>query len=348
MNILGIISSLNDPASRFRIIQYKELFETANHRLIYKGSQIPRSAEAPAWTKYIRKLTSINEYRTWDIFKQCCSSVYLLQQFTNDIIWQNRLIVPHHSFIERNFRKPLVFDIDDAVWITEGEKSLQKALQKATMVFAGNEYLADYVQQHNKNVHVIPTAVNTEIMKPLQREINKFTVGWIGSSSNFQYLELIKTTILDFLRTNPDSRLLIVSSEKPPQFVFDNERIQFRQWLPDRENDLINEMSVGIMPITEDAWSKGKCGFKILQYMACGKPIIATPVGMNKHILNSGDIGFGATTHYEWTKALYNLKNDRALYSNFSYNARNLVKNKFSTNHVFPLILANFQNILPN
>ena len=254
----------------------------------------------------------------------------LPQQYFYDLVWQNRLLLNNHYGIEKHFSKPRVFDFDDAIWLTEGKKQVDKAITKASALFAGNEYLAEYGSRLNKNIKIVPSVIDTDIFKPLPLRDQPFTIGWIGSKSNVEYLRLIKEPLLQFLKDTKDTRVLIVSDIQPNIFNFDNERIIFKQWSAGKENGLINEFTAGLMPLPDNEWTKGKCGFKMLQYMACGKPFIASPVGVNKKIITESGAGIAAVADNDWLKSLHDLKNDIALFRHHSDKGRPYIEEKYS------------------
>jgi glycosyltransferase involved in cell wall biosynthesis len=266
-------------------------------------------------------------------------------QYFYDIIWQNRLLLYDHFSIEKYIRKPLVFDMDDAIWLTEGEKQVTLAIKKSTLVFAGNEYLADYCNRINSNTAIIPTTIDTNIFKPVTQHKKTFNIGWIGTKSNFDYLEIIKQPILEFLQKTKDTKLIIVSSDRPGAFQFDEERIIFKQWSAEKENDLINEFSIGLMPLTDDNWTKGKCSFKMLQYMACEIPAIVSPVGNNNQILEQSKTGIAAAHKQDWLNAMNDLKNDPDLYSHHALRGRPFVEEKYSCQKWAEVINNHFKEL---
>lgn len=348
MNILGLIASSVDPASRFRIIQYKEPLSKEKIELQLRFYTPLRDKDPTHLMRRLKRITGINEWRIANTLKSIARLPLIIQQFSFDIIWQNRLLLPYHRFFEKKYIKPFAFDYDDAIWLNEGEKQVAYAISKADVVFAGNEYLAGFGKKYNKNIHIIPTAVDTDILYPLNKPAGLFTIGWIGSRSNLPYLEIIRQPLLDFLTMNNDARLVIISTEKPLNFNFDNNRIIFQSWQPDKENEMINEFSVGIMPLTDDNYTRGKCSYKMLQYMACGKPVIVSPVGMNSKLLSESDIGFAATSKEDWLKALISVKNDPQLSEALGKNGTTLVESSYSVKKYAPVIAACFRKISGN
>jgi glycosyltransferase involved in cell wall biosynthesis len=323
MKILGLISSLSDPASRVRIAQYKKPLSQLGTHL---------DCIIPAPSKDSGPQHPLLKKKLWDFYSIAGRLKLMPKQFAYDIVWQNRLLLYDYFIAERFIRKPFVFDMDDAIWLSEGKKQVDQAIQKATMIFAGNEYLADYCKQLNNCVQIVPSTINTEDLKPASTESSSFTLGWIGTKSNFKYLHLIRQPVVEYLGETQDTRLIIVSTEQPPMFSFDNDRIVFKKWEKEKENEYINEFSVGLMPLTDEDWTRGKCSYKMLQYMACNKSVIVSPVGLNKTILEKSNAGIGATSERQWKKAMLDLKNDDALNNYHSQNGRPFVEENYSTN----------------
>lgn len=331
MKILGLISSPADPASRFRIIQYKPLLAEKGIQLTPRYYSPLRDNDPAAWMNSCQRLTGINAWRIANCFKQLGRWPVLLQQYRYELIWQNRLLLPFHNFFEKKYKTPLCFDMDDAIWINEGESQLNTVLEKSVRVFTGNEYLADYAAKKNKNTFIVPTPVNTELFIPaVSAEKSPFTLGWIGSAGNLRYIEKIREVLLSFLQKNKSARLIIVSSAKPAGFPFDQERIIFRKWEASNEHLVIQEFSAGLMPLEDNAYTRGKCSFKMLQYMACGIPVLVSPVGMNRTLLKKSEIGFGAETDAAWTTALETLLHQPGFCKTAGANGRKLVEQEYS------------------
>ncbi|HEX4876594.1 MAG TPA: glycosyltransferase [Chitinophagaceae bacterium] len=296
--------------------------------------------------KSLSKLTLINHWRYYQLTRTISRLPLFIEQYKYDLIWQNRLIIHHQSFFERKLSKPFVFDFDDAVWLNDKESSLIHALKKAAMVFAGNEYLAAYAIKHNRNTLIIPTVIDPEFLYPINTIKEDFIIGWIGTESNFKYLEIAKPAIEEFLKENNNAKLVIVSSTPPPQFKFDGKKYVFEKWSAEKENELINKFSIGIMPLPDDAFTQGKCSYKMIQYMACAIPVVVSPVGTNNKILNEMEIGLPAASTSEWLSAFNLLKNEKAFYESCAANARVLAELKYSVNVLAPVIAENFRKII--
>lgn len=346
MKVLGIITSPTEASARARILQYFNPLKEEGVQLTSKYYFPLRYSEPAKWANKLAKITGINPWRFVHLHKTVTRLPLLISQYKYDIIWQNKLIMPHHSFIERGLKKPLVFDFDDAVWINDKEAPVIKAIKKATAIFAGNDYLAEYAYKYNKNTYVIPSVIDTNVLYPLKNESEQFTIGWIGTITNFKYLEIAKPAIIKFLSLHKEARFIVVSSEPPPQFNFDNDKYIFKKWEASLENEYINTFSIGIMPLADNDFTKGKCSYKMLQYLACGKPVVVSPVGTNKKILNEAVIGIAANTTEDWFGAFSILKNNLNFKEKCAENGRKLVENYYSVLVTTPLIAGHFKKIV--
>jgi glycosyltransferase involved in cell wall biosynthesis len=346
MKVLGIITSEVDPASRIRISQYKKWFELNGEKIDDIFFSPLKEQEPSEFAKTVSKISRINKWTIWNAYKKFVRLPLLYRQYQYDLLWQSRLLIPENFHIEKFYRKPFVFDFDDAIWINEGEPYVNRAFKKADKIFAGNSYLAEYAFKHNSSVVIIPTTVDTEIFFPKNIAQEKFTIGWIGTNSNFPYLETIRNTLLEFIRNTHNARLMIVSSEPPSFFSFDNDKIVFKKWAQEKENDLVNEFSIGIMPLPDNNWTRGKCGYKILQYMACNKPFIASPTGINKAFIENSKSGLAAEDEDNWLSKLTELKNDLDLHTSLSLNGRSFVETHYSARVWSKTIIEQMKQII--
>ena len=216
-------------------------------------------------------------------------------------------------------RIPIVFDIDDAIfhrydlnpWLRPflGNK-IAKVAGLSRVALAGNEYLAANLRGRQRDVRVIPTVVDTSLYQPVQdRPDGPLVIGWIGSPSTSVYLD----AILPALREVADgkrARLVFVGAGKAARL--EGAHTELRDWAESSEIRDVQSFDIGIMPLSDDPWSRGKCGFKLVQYMACGKPVVASPVGVNSGIVGSQS-GVLASNAAEWKSALLRLVENEAL-----------------------------------
>jgi glycosyltransferase involved in cell wall biosynthesis len=219
--------------------------------------------------------------------------------------------------ISKIWRKKIIYDFDDAIWIpnTTNENKIVgwlKAFWKikyicrwSYKVVGGNDFLCNYARQYNKAVILIPTCVDVaqQHNQLKNQQTGKVVVGWTGSHSTMKYLDDI-VPVLKRLVKEFDIEVLIISN-KAPHFTIPN--LQFIPWKEDTEvNDLL-QLNIGLMPLHNEVWSEGKCGFKLIQYLALGIPAVAHPVGVNKEIIQEGITGFLCATEEQWYHSLKHL-----------------------------------------
>jgi glycosyltransferase involved in cell wall biosynthesis len=203
----------------------------------------------------------------------------------------------------------LVLDFDDAFHLSYQHSSLgflqkkyDKLISNADLIITGSPSLTKYMLQHNKNVIEIPTTVPS--LYDVHPDLNPnqtFSIGWIGSATTSKYLDQVAPILMEFLGKHQDAELILIGYSGN---TFQNSsNIQVITWSESNEKNYLPKIDVGVMPLVDDAWSNGKCGFKLIQYMAAGKPTISTPLQANKKI----DDGIGnlfATSSPEWLDAL--------------------------------------------
>lgn len=202
--------------------------------------------------------------------------------------------------------------------------------------------MADYARKFNPNVVVNPTTIDTENLhnnsfrKPypysgqeVLGEPNSVIIGWTGSHSTLKYLEGL-TSVLGMLEQKYDNLSLLVIADKAPQLSL--KRMIFKKWSKDTEAEDLAAIDIGIMPLPDDEWTKGKCGFKALQYMAMGIPALVSPVAVNRIIVQNGQNGFWCSGDEEWIEKISVLIEDVALRKQLGAKARIFVEQHYSVN----------------
>jgi len=210
-------------------------------------------------------------------------------------------------------RIPFVFDFDDAVWLNYRSPAnsylayLRCPGKTATYcrlahhVLAGNPNLRDYAVSHGGRASVVPTTIDTTRYSPRSRPVNPVTVvGWTGSYSTEQHLEVVRPA-LEHLAKRRSLRVVVVGGGR---FSLDGVEVEHRPWQSLSEVDDLADIDIGLMPLPDNPWERGKCGLKALQYMALGIPVIASPVGVNAQIVRHGVDGYLAASTAEWQDAL--------------------------------------------
>ncbi len=243
---------------------------------------------------------------------------------------------PVFEYLLYLFNKNIIFDFDDAIFLYYQHKLFLKSKIPTTIrlskaVTVGNSYLAKYAMKFNKNVIVVPTTIDVNKYKPkLNHKIKKnspIVIGWIGTPITARFLEVVKESLL-LLSKKYDIILRCVGT--PKDFSINGINVENVKWEVSTEVKTLQSFDIGIMPLTDEPVSKGKCGLKLLQYMAMGIPSVASPVGVNRDIIRDGVNGFLASSTEEWVKKISLLIENEKLYRDISENARSTVEQNFS------------------
>ncbi|MGB0917246.1 MAG: glycosyltransferase family 4 protein [Flavobacteriales bacterium] len=256
--------------------------------------------------------------------------------------------------IAKLLRKKLIFDFDDAIWLTNTSStnsviSVFKRYANANntcgwahKVSCGNEFLANHATEFNKSVMVNPTTIDTvnHHNKVKEYTSGKLVIGWTGTHSTIKYLEEL-VSLLAELEKEHDFELLVVADQKPS---FELQSLRFVPWSKASEIDDLLKMDVGIMPLENDKWANGKCGFKALQYMALGIPAIVSPVGVNTQIVDHGKNGWICNSEQEWRETFLQILADKSQLQNYSKAARAKIESRYSVKSN----TANFLHLFAN
>ena len=237
---------------------------------------------------------------------------------------------------------PMIFDFDDSIWLndtSEGNQNLawlkrtektNEICQYATLVSVGNQYLADYAKQFNSNIFILPTVINTDYHKPVAREPHeRICIGWTGTQPTLKHYETA-IPVLKRIKEKYGDKVyfkVIMNSTTWQSEIPDTKIVQ---WKAENEIDELCEFDIGIMPLPDDKWSRGKCGFKGLQCMALELPVVMSPVGVNKEIINDGENGYLADNEDEWVEKLSALIDNKGLRLEMGKKARKTVEKRFS------------------
>ena len=241
------------------------------------------------------------------------------------------------------WKKKIIYDFDDAIWLTDRQDEsifmktikwrgkVKHIIHWSYKISCGNLYLCDYAYQSNHNVFLNPTTIETSYLHDpdLYPKISKnhVTIGWTGSHSTLKYLDQIKSVLQQIEDSNPNVVVMIIADREPSLGL---KRMVFRPWNRETEIADLNEFDIGIMPLTDDLWAEGKCGFKALQYMAMKIPAVVSPVGVNTTIIDHKINGFLASTPQEWTNALEELIHSKKLRQKMGEEGREKVIRNYS------------------
>lgn len=284
-----------------------------------------------------------------EVAKFCSVLPGVLGSRRADVVWLERGLYAGLPTLESMLRKPLVLDVDDAVWHARpfGELQMKRTAERATMIVAGNSHLAEWFGRFNKNIVIVPTAIDVDTFIPIRRnEDQPFTLGWTGTSGNFKYLYRINKVLKDFFDYARDARMLVVADKFPYKLNVPLDKLEYVKWSEANEVAMVQKMDVGLMPLADDSWTRGKCSFKMLQYMACGKPVVVSPVGMNAEVLEKGSMGFGPTSEQDWLSALVELYKDRELGLSLGQNGRLVTERDYSITVISKNLSDIFLNVI--
>lgn len=343
-NLMGITQSSFDPASRVRFIQYMPSFEDAGWRVSHRPNRPDRQWRSRLASRIARGV----HYRAGRAMMRAnrVRDVFDASQF--DAVFLNRDLIASELGYERMLlaRNPrVVFDFDDAIFLggPKGERHARWMCEHAARVTPGNAYLADWARQWTDRVTVIPTVIDTDRYERKEWSGADFArpmrVGWTGSDNSivgtlFPHLEMLARSQKEL-----GFELVIITNTKPSLPV-SGMNWTFHPWRAEEEGALGRMFDVGIMPLVDNAFQRGKCGFKLLQCMAAGLPTIGSPVGVNADIVQEGRTGFLATTPDEWHEALRALTVTPELRASMGGAGWDRCEREYSLHRWFPELLA--------
>lgn len=231
---------------------------------------------------------------------------------------QRRLLPPLEFYWVRKKSSKMLFDLDDAIMYRSSSSPYPHSLSRrvkfrwmvkgSDVVTVGNEFLKNEVLKvdREKKVFVIPTCIDVSLYPQKKKISNRPEVilGWIGTKGNLKYLKKLEPVFKTLHRRFSQVQLKIVSND-----FYDPSSLPVlkKPWRLEDENADLISFDIGLMPLNDDLWSRGKCGLKIIQYLSVGLPVVCTPVGINSDIIRDGENGFWATTHEEWIDRLSTL-----------------------------------------
>jgi glycosyltransferase involved in cell wall biosynthesis len=208
----------------------------------------------------------------------------------------------------RRARQPLLFDFDDALDLPPPgrpdhpryARNFRATVGAADTILCGNAELAR--RAAHPRAEILPTSVDTDRFAPgAVRAAAGPVLGWVGHADNLRYLEALAGVLHEILRRHPALRI-VVGADRPP--ALPGLPVEYRPWSLERELAIFDGIGVGLMPLADDPWTRGKCAFKALQYMALGIPAVASPVGANREVIENGRSGLLPATDAEWLEAL--------------------------------------------
>lgn len=243
--------------------------------------------------------------------------------------------------IAKIWRKRIVYDFDDAIWMSntsvsnkvvrmiKNHSKVKKICKWAHKISVGNEFLKSYASDYSKNVVTLPTTLLNEVVLKATKEHKQqepIVIGWIGTHSTLKYLKLLEGV---FEKLEKQYSIIIrVVSNKPPQLNI--ESLEFVKWSKEKEIESLLTFDIGVMPLPNTDWEKGKCSFKALQYMSLGIPAVVSPVGMNNEVIHQGENGYLCQSENEWLEAFERLITDVESRAKMGMYAKEMISKQFT------------------
>ncbi len=318
------ISGRNGASSRYRVYQYLPILETAGFHVKVMPPLSPGRRGLMRWIHGImEKAACLRAAREADV-----------------LFIQKRLF--GEGLIRRltALGKRTVFDFDDSVFTSpradwtaltrsRTQARINGVLRGVDQVIAGNGFLRAFAETSGaKRVEVLPTPIDTS-RYPVKTQVvhGPPTVGWIGSAVNHTYVDLLSRVLPPLSEEFQGLKLLMVSNET---YAMPGVAVENRRWSEETEARDIHDMDVGLMPLVDNEWTRGKCALKALQYMACGVPAVCSPVGANLEVIEDGKEGFLPRTDGEWLECLRRLLQSSELRGNLGREGRKKVETNYS------------------
>lgn len=337
-------------SSRYRSYQYLSYLKTNGFDITF----------FPLFTNDYLKSLYLGQKKSFSyILKVYGKRIFQLRQVNKfDLVWIEYEALPWlPARIEHGLGLssiPYVVDYDDAIFhrYDQHESKLvrmflghkiDQVMRRAALVLAGNDYLAERARLAGaKNIQVLPTVIDLKRYPKILKSVNKFfTIGWIGSPSTSKYLTLITPALTEFCK-RVDTQVVLIGAGKVD---LPGVPVKFIPWSECTEVEFMQCFDVGIMPLPDNPWERGKCGFKLIQYMACSCPVVGSPVGVNKKIIKHGVNGYQAETINEWIQAFMILNNNKEERRRMGESGRKLVEKQYCLQVTAPRLSSLLRSI---
>jgi len=340
------------PSSRHRVCLYLPFLEKAGFEAVVHpavtAEEFHDAFIARSWPAMVR--------RGFQTFTRRVKDMHELRDF--NFVFIQKPVLPSPFFnMELRFSQQvkMIFDFDDAVFLKKPGGSLlanwwpqtrriNSICRHAHQVVVGNEFLAGFVRKLGIEPVVLPTPVDTEKFaeagNQLKRPSKIPVIGWVGSPSTQDGLDLLVPSLIDLHSRAPFVARLIGASPSAMPVRFP---IEWKTWKLETEISDIAHFDVGLAPMKDNEWNRGKCGLKLLQYWAAGVPVVASPVGIFREIIRDGENGMLASTRAEWTEKILLVMKNSDLRNRLVRNGRKTVEEQFSLKMLAPRFLKFFE-----
>ena len=316
----------------------------------YRMLSLVGALEAVGWTVRLESFPS-GRYgvRTWErreLLRR--SSVVVLHQIK---------LAGAEARLFAAFASRRIFDFDDAIYVRKprhlGEpaddswwrrQKFAATCRRVDVVAAGNDVLATAAAPYARRIVTLPTALDASIYRATSAtQDDPPTIAWVGNPENLTYLEILRPALARLSARHPALRLRVISSAFPH---WPEARIEEVRWSPATEITALAGSHIGVMPLTDDEWARGKCAFKLLQYMAASLPCVASPVGANTEAVIEGRTGFHARDASEWEQALERLIGSAELRARLGAAGRGYVESRYGLHNYQTRYVAVFESLL--
>lgn len=342
-------------SSRLRALQYIPYFEQAGLEVTVKSLLNDEYLDR----LYSGGRNSIFQYLKYYINR----TIQLFFIFKYDVVWVEKELYPYFpGWAERALaflKKPMIVDYDDAIFHNYdlskfstvrrflGNK-IDSVMRASTCVTAGNYYLAERaISAGADSVVIVPTVVDyfRYTVRSTKQTNALPVIGWMGSPSTQKYVVGVRDALVEACKKHGAQVILVGAT---PSIINDLPGVNVKviEWSEDSEAELIRSMDIGIMPLDDGPWERGKCGYKLIQYMACAVPVVASAVGVNNEIVNHSNCGILVSTADEWRAALDKLLSSIDLRNTMGTAGREAVENKFSLQIQAPILIQLIKSLV--
>jgi glycosyltransferase involved in cell wall biosynthesis len=333
-SVLFLTSGRRAPSSRFRVLQYLDLLRADGWTATVAPCRPDKFAshhEYPGGFAADGVLTAAKvASRLWSALKAPA----------HEIVYLERELIPYvcpepEQFVQL-LNPTIIFDFDDAIYLNypADNNPIPSVLKMSEAVIAGNEILGTWAISHTDRVWVLPTAVDTDRYKMREAKGDGTRLVWTGSASNLKYLEAIGPALAETAKLHP-SLVLRVVCDRPPAATL-GVPVEFVPWSESVEVEAVRTADIGLMPLANDEWCLGKCGYKLLQYMSCGLASVASPWGIVSDMLDAGRCGLPAQDLEEWTSNLDLLIRETKRRREIGASARDHAERIYSRRVIYP------------
>jgi hypothetical protein len=320
VKIIFFVQGMHVAASRYRVLQYLPFFQA--HNIDTEVFEFPQNIAG--WSSMVERMKSA------------------------DVILVQRKRLPRSILLLlRRMKKKIIYDFDDAVMFKNSlsknpyslrrTMSFKRMLRYTDLVIAGNMFLKEEAEKYHENVMVLPTPVDAQRYGAKSyQEGETVNIGWIGDHGSIHYMESYRD-VWEALGSRHSNVVLTIICDT---FIeTKNIRLNKIQWNYDREINDLMALDIGVMPLFDDLWSRGKCGFKIIQYLGVGVPAVCTPVGINRDVVEDGVSGLWAGTKDEWVEKLSMLIENGSLRARMGAEGRKKIMEHYTVQVCAPRLI---------